>query len=1042
MNTSLPRTLIPLFFMILCLRTFQVHSQGYIIEHYTNENGLPANSVVGVEIDRRSGFVWIGTQAGLVRFDGKNFMRFGAARTPAPSSRIAAITKGREGAIYCEDDHFSMYRVEANRPVYVLTDSFFTAPIQARGGKFAIRPVSQLVEKLRRHVPSSFLFPWAVYGGEPDNSRSFSFIYFNHAYHYNAERDTLLDFPDFEEVVEVDKHVYFVRENLELCEYGDSLQKIQPVAVAGMPAWDKNGKERPRLLWTPGMREPLLTYGQDIWRLQRHGHAVTLQLLCSKCCPPNADIKSAQTWEEEGMIFLGSQVNGLYVLKTPFMHSVRADTTIEAGTVEYSQVEVAPGIINTSSGFSFSSTGKLLPGKVLLKFPYSDIYQDHNGDCWFSSGDTIVHFYRNSGHRTKIPLQDGSFKIIFGETRGRQYFISDRAIGEVTGDRLRPIYRLPSSAITQNKSLEPTDVIEWKPGILAIATGKLTLFDTEKGTLDTLLIPGLTDKVRALFKYGDYLLIGTYGQGFYMYKGGVVKKMPVDKYGYLAYAHCFLPDDKGFCWISTDHGLFKASLRALVQAYENDLDEIYYQYFGKEDGIFNTEFNGGCQPCALKLSNGLFSFPTMNGVVVFDPQQRHSPPPQQHIFIDEVRVDSIFCQADDSRLQELPYGSRNLRFRLAIPQFTNPENVYFSYKLDPYNERWETQDITQNGTLQFGGLKPGDYTLRLRIRNGFEPDQYAMTIVRFRILKPWYQTWWFYLAGLLCFMVFTGSLVKWRTARIANRKKELQQLVTDQTRDIEAQSRQLERQLHQLESQQARLEEDNRIKARLIGIISHDMVSPIKFIGYMSKKLKSAFPSSDSHHHTAGFIANVARELEILSVNILNWIKFHHESFKMKPERFNLRQLVTASVEIAVTLSKEKGITFYNEVAEDLEVFQHRQTVSVIIYNLSMNAVKYTERGEIRVSSKQAGDVLSLSVSDTGAGMSPDLVKKLNSIEPYAAGFSIGETSRYQFGYVIIKDLLRLINGDLIIESVLNEGTKATIRLDLQDSKIAWSAKN
>ncbi len=69
-------------------------------------------------------------------------------------------------------------------------------------------------------------------------------------------------------------------------------------------------------------------------------------------------------------------------------------------------------------------------------------------------------------------------------------------------------------------------------------------------------------------------------------------------------------DKKGFIWISTNHGLFKASLSTIADsAYEKDLDEIYFHYFDKKDGLVSTEFNGGCQPCAIKLEQWFVLIP-------------------------------------------------------------------------------------------------------------------------------------------------------------------------------------------------------------------------------------------------------------------------------------------------------------------------------------------------------------------------------------------------------------------------------------------------
>ena len=1028
------------FAFLFFLQVRPAHCQpNYIIQHYTNENGLPANGIKGIELDKKNGFLWVGTQAGLVRFDGKHFTAFTARRNARTNSRIALIARNRVNTVFFADNNFSVSRIKDDQPVFVLMDTFFMQPFRLGAGGYDVLPPEKIAEKLRSLNPDSFVPPWVIFRDEAGDSSSFSFAHFAHVYHYQSSRDRLLDFPGFGMIVKLNRESYFVRSALELSWFNDSLGKLIPVRIHGLPGSNSWKNESPRLIWTPGMEAPLIISQQNIWKLTGKKDSLRLQPVCRECLPKNANITCAQIWEEQGILFLRSHTNGLYVIKTPLIRSVRAEPAIEAGKEEYAQVELTPGIITTPSGLQFTSQGELLTAKTAIRtdiqFPRSNIYQDRLGDCWFSKEDTIVHYHRRDGSFTKIPINFRPYKTVFAEMDGRMYVILELAIGEITGDRYRPLYKLPDSGNDLKGSLTADAAVVFKPGTLAFGGEKLLLFHRDRPTvLDTVPIPGLTSNIRALLKYGDYLLIGTYGQGIFIYKDGLVKKIPLDKNGYLSNAHCFMPDERGYCWISTNRGLFKASLQALTAAWEKDLPEIYYQYFGKEDGIFNTEFNGGCQPCALKLSNGFFSFPTMNGVVVFNPLRPHSLPPQGQIFIDEVWTDSTLHQANDHYLQAMPYQLRNLRFKLTLPHFGNPENIYFSYKLEPYNDDWETQDIVQNNIIQFGGLKPGSYTLFLRVRNGFEANQFRTTEIRFRILKPWYQVWWFYTLCVLGFIILLWGLVKWRTATIAKRKEALQELVTIQTKNLEQQSEQLETQLRKLQSQQVRLEEDNKIKARLIGIISHDMISPLKFMGYMSKKLKDAFPSSDANHHTASFIANVAQELESLSVNILNWIKFHHQSVKMKPERFNLHDLVMESMEIAFTLAKEKGIRFYNDVPAHIEVLQYKQAIAVIVYNLAMNAMKYTSAGEIRIAGECTDHILSIAVTDTGAGMPPELVEKLNTAESFIAGYSIGETSKYQFGYVIIKDLLHLVDGHMKIESILNKGTTITLQFMIPDS--------
>jgi signal transduction histidine kinase len=1013
----------------------------YSIQHYSNENGLPANGIKGIELDKKTGYLWVGTQAGLVRFDGKNFKSFGAAQNIVPN-RINAMGRDKEGTIYCGDDNFSIYRIVNNKLELAATDSVFMNPYIFWGGNSWIESAKYIAKALRRRQHFSLLPNWIVYNEGPGNSKSFSFVYPGRgACYYNVVKDTLLCFPeikDFLQLIKVGEHVYYIRENLDVWEYDDSTMKLLPAVVEGMPTWNTQ-EEKPIFIWQAGMKKAFLAYNKSIWEVLRVNNTLSLEPVCHECYPSDANINSVQIWEEPGLIFLGSMVNGLYVVRKPFFNLISTDivNVDKAGKAEYAQAEIIPGAITTYSGWSFSFEGKLLPQKTMMAFHAYTIYKDKNKDYWFHSNDTIIHFTPQDGRYKKIAVNDRTVRMFFAETRGCLYVVSNIAIAEISGDQYRIKYKLPVDVSTKH-SLHPDAVIEWQPGVLAIAGEKLLLFNTEKGEISqTISISGLKSKVRPLLKYRDYLLIGTYGEGLYIYKNGVVKKMPLDRKGYLSYLHCFKLDNKGFCWMSTNHGLFKVSLHALITAYEKNLNEIYYHYFGKEDGLLNTEFNGGCQPCMLELSNGSFSFPNMNGLALFNPLEKHVPPPSGQVFVDEILADSTVYHLNDNMLNNLPYDIKNLRFKLSSPYFGNPENIYFSYKLEHFNDVWEQQDITQNNTLVFGRLKPGSYKLYLKIRNGFEPDQFKITVINFRVLPPWYQTIWFYIVGILALAALFWGLVKWRTARIEQRKEELQQLVTIQTESIAVQSTQLENQLTLLQTQQTKLEEDNKIKSRLISIISHDMISPLKFMTYLSKMALDSINSSDENYGIIEYLASVAKNMESLTVNLLNWIRFHHESQEMEPEKFNLYNLIKESVKIASTLAQEKGINISIAIPEDTEVFQYKQAVGVIIYNLTMNAAKYTTTGAIRITSHYSANDFAISIADTGPGIPTETVEKLNDMNFFDFNYSATDSKKYQFGYVIVKDLLSLSNGNMKVESSSEKGTIVTITFKEMSNQIS-----
>lgn len=87
--------------------------------------------------------------------------------------------------------------------------------------------------------------------------------------------------------------------------------------------------------------------------------------------------------------------------------------------------------------------------------------------------------------------------------------------------------------------------------------------------------------VRSIWKIMTMFFLAPMVPGF-IYKNGVIKPMPLDKNKYLLYSHCFVPDHNGYCWISTNRGLFKSSLAELIKVFENNTSSVYYHYFGKK----------------------------------------------------------------------------------------------------------------------------------------------------------------------------------------------------------------------------------------------------------------------------------------------------------------------------------------------------------------------------------------------------------------------------------------------------------------------------
>jgi hypothetical protein len=182
--------------------------------------------------------------------------------------------------------------------------------------------------------------------------------------------------------------------------------------------------------------------------------------------------------------------------------------------------------------------------------------------------------------------------------------------------------------------------------------------------------------------------IMTQGNGFFLYKNGQLIKMPQDKNGYLLFSHTILEDKNGFLWISTNNGLFKVFKDNLLQSVKDPKVLPNYYRYSKEDGFNTNEFNGGCSPSAAALQNGSFVFPSIKGLVFFDPQKIRSYYPE-NFFLERV----VFSESKSS-IQGQNINLENNFYKavilIDIPYYANRANLVIEAKLkNSKNEKWE-----------------------------------------------------------------------------------------------------------------------------------------------------------------------------------------------------------------------------------------------------------------------------------------------------------------------------------------------------------------
>jgi signal transduction histidine kinase len=484
--------------------------------------------------------------------------------------------------------------------------------------------------------------------------------------------------------------------------------------------------------------------------------------------------------------------------------------------------------------------------------------------------------------------------------------------------------------------------------------------------------------------------------------------MPLDPNGYYKYVHCFLEDDKSRIWASTNKGIFMASKKSLLEFWDVGPGKIMYKYFGKLEGIDILELNGGCAPCGIKLNNGDFSFPGIDGLIQFNPFAIQDLAISPKVYLDQIVINDKPYNSD--QLLNLTHKSQKLIFHLGISGMLTQENIRFEYKLDDQTT-WTPIQI-KNPSIIIDKPGYGLHNLNVRIRSTFS-SKWDNTSYQFYINYPWYLVPWMYLIYFFLGIGLIYLFIYFKTLIYKKRQLILESEVAFKT--------------HSLNRLNNFLEKRNQAKDHVIAIMNHDVLTPLKYLHITAKNTADQI-SEQKIKQSVNQIAKTSKELEYLTSNMLNWVKFDNIESLPNTQQIDLTQLVQDLIEFVLPFKEYSKVDIVNELPSGIIIQGWPDSLRVLLYNLLINAVKSTKQGFVKVQYIASENSYTIQIVDSGEGMSVSMVQYLLS------GSSKDEVELQPkhkkgngIGYQIIRHLVKLMKAELSIQS--KEGVGSTIAL-------------
>ena len=985
-------------FLLLLIGASSFSQLAYTFERLNTESGLPTNTIKGLQFDEKNRFLWIATESGIVRYNGHNVQSFGDQEEKSIlNNRVVYFTISDNGTLFGKFVDATSFSIKEN-DVAIGKNTIINNSLN----EYIENKYNLNLSKLNTIQKSSDFKTYKI------NNEIISINDWYLTRFKNKSVDTLTYFDNDVQGFQIGNRLYFIDERKILSEiiiYNSSrdtskilIKKIDYLDKYIRNAGDVNiYQDRPK-------DDVFIIAGDKLYRLIIKDNEFNFELLLNNL-PSNEYYKFVQFDKATQTIFIGTDNRGVLVYRPKYFKRVLPNNTLlKTSTSTYAQVLLKNGNIQVNDGPIFGSAKFTSPIIFDKKSETTTLISSKNV-LYFTNEDGIVEFDLLN-NKVINKSKDFTRRNVFAEVNNTIYAINGRGV------------------IKKNKLNQWVDILKfnWVPTgfmifdikqenaqeLLVATTDGMYKYNIEKNTFKILYRDKAKVNFRSIFKMDEYFLFGTYGGGVYMYKQGAIKKIPLDPKSYLKFAHCFIEDDEHNIWATTNKGLFRSPKQSLKDFWNFGPGKIAFRYFGKLDGIDVLEMNGGCSPCAIKLPNGDFSIPGIDGLIQFNPNNLNKLnylDIKPNVYLDKIIIDNQVASIE-AFSKPLSRKTKSIDFQLGISGMLSEENVIVEYKFG-LNELWKRIAI-KNPIIHIDKTSFGQNELYLRWRNTASSEFGSMDYP-FYVNYPNAVHPLMIFVYLLIIILLIYIYVRIKTAIYKRRQIELEAEVNSKTKS--------------LLSLNKYLTERNQAKEQVLAIMNHDVLTPLKYLHMTANSINEKIVDANLKKSIQQ-IASTSKELEYLTRNMLNWVKFDNTNKLLKSQDVDLHKLIHDLIDFITPFIGEKLIRIENKIPVNTTIKNWPDALRVLMYNFLMNAIKSTEKGVIAISIENRSNSYTIKIQDTGVGMSPSMAKflitgkskdEVENLPKYKKGNGVG--------YQIIRNIIKLMKARFEIESEENLGT-------------------
>jgi ligand-binding sensor domain-containing protein/signal transduction histidine kinase len=1033
----------------------------YSHDVWLTKDGLPQSSVQAI-LQTRDGYLWFGTEEGLVRFDGVRFAVFNT-QSGMKHNRIEALYEGNDGSLWIstwngvtrlQNGKFTDYTTTNGLPGEVIL-----AFCETGDGNLWLGSSSG-IKRLKNGQIISYAqkdgFPLSTVSALSKSSDGGLWIGGTGLIKFENERFTRIETgKDFSHNTVTSIHES-PNGSLWLGTLGAGLGQLKDghltfyTITDGLPdnnvtaiCEDKDGN-----LWI-GTSGGFSRFrgGKFLTYSTRDG------LLSNR-------VQSLYQ-DREGNLWVGTVGGGLNRFAdgklTPFTTAEGLSSNLIRPIIESRDGSLWIGVDN--GGLDHFKDGRFISYGAKEGLPEGavrSICESRDGSLWIGiDGNGLSHFKngRFKNYTIKDGLNDNTVRSVY-ETSDGSIWIGTHGLSRFKDGHF--------TVYTAKDGLRDGNVfaiLETKDGKLWIGTatgldcfedGRFVHYDTKQGLSNNVILSLYEDKEESLW-------IGTYGGGLNRLKDGEFTAYTTQTGLFSDVAFTVLEDNNANLWMTCNTGIYRVKKQALDDFDRREISVIPFVSYGMSDGLRSIECNAG-SPGGYKTRDGKLWFPTMGGMVMIDPNNMTVNHVAPQMIIEQMLANTQ--PIDLSLPARLAPGNSDIEFHYTAPSFVSTEKIKFRYKLEGFDKNWIEADSRR--IAYYTNLPPGGYRFRVVACNNDGLWNETGASFDFYLRPHFYQTYWFYSLCALALVLSAFSLYRFRVRQLRARNQHLELIVNQRTHELKRsqeevlkfEKRATERQMaggfaHEMRNALAgsKLVLDQALA--LDGPENQVSLSLANCRGLKEIYLgvKDKLPQDDAqivlsqmqtifiNEERLNDVMQLVRKATRRGLNITQQIMDYSKIGQQQPgrENVNLDQLIENIIDESRTEFLSQGVALEHQADERSASLVGDEThFYSIIKNLMLNArdalidpglAGRTDR-RIQISTSEEPDACTITIEDNGVGIPQENLPKI--FEPF---FSTKPASGTGLGLGMVRNMVSLYSGSIDVTSEVSKGTRFTITL-------------